>query len=105
MVKKERALISIIFTHRLFENFELNENMNIPRDQVYEHYHTFMNGQNVDPINNASFGKLMRTVFPSIEVRRLGSRGSSRYYHSGIALKSTSELFSAIEAYECTPLK
>eukprot|EP00158_Paraphelidium_tribonemae_P006265 Partr_v1_DN27755_c0_g1_i1_m67649 putative regulatory factor X len=43
-------------------------------------------------VNSASFGKLIRCVFPSIRNRRLGIRGQSKYHYNGIAIKPSSML-------------
>lgn len=55
---------------------------------MYSEYLDFM--KNIDPesklipMNSASFGKLLRSVFPRIQTRRLGVRGQSKYHYHGI---------------------
>jgi len=40
----------------------------------------------VVPLNPASFGKLVRVIFPGIQTRRLGVRGESKYHYVDLAL-------------------
>ncbi|KAI4204396.1 MAG: hypothetical protein LQ350_001152 [Teloschistes chrysophthalmus] len=40
----------------------------------------------VPPLNPASFGKLVRIIFPGIQTRRLGMRGESKYHYVDLAL-------------------
>lgn len=37
-------------------------------------------------MNPASFGKLVRIIFPGIQTRRLGMRGESKYHYVDLAL-------------------
>ena len=39
------------------------------------------------PLNPASFGKLVRVIFPGIQTRRLGVRGESKYHYVDLALE------------------
>jgi regulatory factor X, other len=53
-------------------------------------YSTYANGcalERVQPLNPASFGKLVRVIFPGIQTRRLGIRGESKYHYVDLALK------------------
>ena len=45
-----------------------------------------------DPVNAASFGKLIRSVFLGLRTRRIGTRGNSKYHYYGIRLKASSVL-------------
>lgn len=40
----------------------------------------------MQPLNPASFGKLVRVIFPGIATRRLGVRGESKYHYVDLAL-------------------
>ena len=40
-----------------------------------------------EPVNAASFGKLVRSVFTGLKTRRLGTRGNSKYHYYGIRIK------------------
>lgn len=39
-------------------------------------------------LNPASFGKLVRVVFPAIKTRRLGVRGESKYHYCHFDLRN-----------------
>ena len=45
-----------------------------------------------EPVNAASFGKLIRSVFLGLRTRRIGTRGNSKYHYYGIRVKSSSPL-------------
>jgi len=76
----------------LQENFEQYESASLPRGTVYETYKANCTQPLGECLNAASFGKLIRTVFPSLRTRRLGTRGMSKYHYYGIRLKPTSRL-------------
>ena len=40
----------------------------------------------MSPLNPASFGKLVRIIFPGIHTRRLGIRGESKYHYVDLTL-------------------
>lgn len=40
----------------------------------------------MDILNAASFGKLVRVIFPGIQTRRLGVRGESKYHYVNLTL-------------------
>lgn len=61
------------------ESYEVEEDHNVPRGSMYAHYLIVCQQQGVRPVNSASFGKLIRTVFPDLKTRRLGTRGQSKY--------------------------
>ncbi|XP_068956620.1 DNA-binding protein RFX8 isoform X1 [Petaurus breviceps papuanus] len=51
-------------------------------------------GQNAqNQVNPATFGKLVRIVFPDLGTRRLGTRGSARYHYDGICIKKGSYIY------------
>ncbi|XP_054160058.1 transcription factor RFX4-like, partial [Oppia nitens] len=74
----------------LEDNYELAEGVCIPRSVLYMHYVDFCGNNNVQPVNAASFGKIIRQQFPQLTTRRLGTRGQSRYHYYGIAIRETS---------------
>ena len=45
-----------------------------------------------EPVNAASFGKLIRSVFLGLRTRRIGTRGNSKYHYYGIRVKPSSIL-------------
>lgn len=74
------------------DNFETAEGVSLPRSTLYYHYLAHCAGYKLDPVNAASFGKLIRSVFLGLKTRRLGTRGNSKYHYYGIRLKPTSML-------------
>lgn len=49
---------SVIFIHRLEENYEIAEGVCIPRSALYMHYLDFSEKHDTQPVNAASFGKV-----------------------------------------------
>lgn len=58
-----------------------------PRNRVYARYVSLCANERLKPLNPASFGKLVRAVYPDIKTRRLGVRGQSKYHYCGIRLR------------------
>lgn len=58
----------------------------VPRNRVYSQYANRCGTERVVPLNPASFGKLVRVIFPGIQTRRLGVRGESKYHYVDLAL-------------------
>lgn len=58
----------------------------VPRNRVYTHYAQRCGSDRVDTLNPASFGKLVRIIFPGIQTRRLGQRGESKYHYVNLIL-------------------
>lgn len=48
--------------------------MSLPRSTLYCHYLLHCQEQKLEPVNAASFGKLIRSVFMGLRTRRLGTR-------------------------------
>jgi regulatory factor X len=63
----------------------------VPRGRVYTTYANRCGDERVQPLNPASFGKLVRVIFPGITTRRLGVRGESKYHYVDLALKDDPE--------------
>jgi regulatory factor X 1/2/3 len=49
--------------------------VSLPRSTLYSHYQQHCSQHNIEPVNAASFGKLIRSVFIGLRTRRLGTRG------------------------------
>lgn len=62
----------------LEENYELADGVCIPRSTLYVHYLDFCKRNGCQPVNAASFGKIIRQQFSRITTRRLGTRGQSK---------------------------
>ena len=60
----------------------------LPRSHYLKHCHE----SKQDPVNAASFGKLIRSVFLGLRTRRIGTRGNSKYHYYGIRVKPSSVL-------------
>ena len=58
----------------------------VPRNRVFASYAKRCGTERVPPLNPASFGKLVRIIFPGIQTRRLGVRGESKYHYVELAL-------------------
>ncbi|XP_052245141.1 DNA-binding protein RFX2-like isoform X4 [Dreissena polymorpha] len=76
----------------LIDNYETADGVSLPRSTLYNHYLRHCQEQNLDPMNPASFGKLIRSVFLGLRTRRLGTRGNSKYHYYGIRIKANSPL-------------
>ncbi|XP_023674257.1 DNA-binding protein RFX2-like isoform X2 [Paramormyrops kingsleyae] len=76
----------------LLDNYETAEGVSLPRSSLYNHYLWHCQEQKLEPVNAASFGKLIRSVFMGLRTRRLGNRGNSKYHYYGIRLKPDSLL-------------
>ncbi|XP_013415533.1 transcription factor RFX4, partial [Lingula anatina] len=80
----------------LDENYEVAIGVCIPRNQLYLHYLDFCDKNRSQPVNAASFGKIIRQQFPSITTRRLGTRGQSKYHYYGVGVKESSPYYDII---------
>lgn len=58
----------------LLENYETAEGVSLPRSALYAHYLRHCAENKLEPVNAASFGKLIRSVFLGLRTRRLGTR-------------------------------
>ncbi|XP_057664696.1 transcription factor RFX3 isoform X3 [Diorhabda carinulata] len=76
----------------LLENYETAEGVSLPRSTLYAHYLRHCADNKLEPVNAASFGKLIRSVFLGLRTRRLGTRGNSKYHYYGIRVKPGSPL-------------
>ncbi|XP_064138547.1 DNA-binding protein RFX2-like isoform X7 [Loxodonta africana] len=76
----------------LLDNYETAEGVSLPKSSLYNHYLQHCQEHKLDPVNAASFGKLIRSVFAGLRTRRLGTRGNSKCHYHGIRLKPDSLL-------------
>ncbi|KAK9695664.1 hypothetical protein K7432_012843 [Basidiobolus ranarum] len=70
---------SIWISTWLVDNYEPADDQSVSREALYSRYTTFCDKTRVQHVNSASFGKIVRSVFPNITTRRLGTRGQSKY--------------------------
>ncbi|XP_052715851.1 transcription factor RFX4-like isoform X2 [Crassostrea angulata] len=87
----------------LEENYEIAEAVCIPRSTLYCHYLDYCETNDTQPVNAASFGKIIRQQFPQITTRRLGTRGQSKYHYYGIGVRETSKYFETVYSAKGTP--
>ncbi|TFK04479.1 histone H1 [Platysternon megacephalum] len=78
---------------RIADNFYVCEGYSIPRCLLYEMYIENCTQNAQTQVNPATFGKLVRLVFPDLGTRRLGTRGSARYHYDGIHIKKSSSFY------------
>ena len=81
-------LRAAIVSNWLTDHYEPHNNISLPRSVLYDHYLEFCQSQGTEPVNSATFGKIIRAVFPTLRTRRLGTRGNSKYHYFGIGLKT-----------------
>ncbi|XP_074649147.1 regulatory factor X 4-like [Tubulanus polymorphus] len=74
----------------LARNYEQREGISVPRRMVYSQYIDMCREQTIPATNQATFGKILRSLFPSVRTRRLGNRGKSKYHYYGLQVKSSS---------------
>ncbi|KAG0723041.1 Transcription factor RFX4 [Chionoecetes opilio] len=57
---------------------------------MYKHYEDYCrdNGRNI--METSIFGRVVKSVFPDVTIRRLGGRDNLKYYYCGIQAKETS---------------
>lgn len=58
----------------LTDNYENAEGVSLPRSTLYSYYLGHCAQRDLEPVNAASFGKLIRSVFMGLRTRRLGTR-------------------------------
>jgi regulatory factor X len=58
----------------------------VRRDRVYCCYAEKCGTERVSVLNPASFGKLVRIIFPNVQTRRLGVRGESKYHYVDLSV-------------------
>ncbi|XP_022254437.1 DNA-binding protein RFX2-like [Limulus polyphemus] len=97
--------MDIIHVQWLIDNYETAEGVSLPRSTLYNHYMRHCTEHKLEPVNAASFGKLIRSVFLGLRTRRLGTRGNSKYHYYGIRVKPNSPLNHILEAANSSALR
>ncbi|EEB09619.2 transcriptional repressor Sak1 [Schizosaccharomyces japonicus yFS275] len=82
--EKQRQIFGFCWLKR---NCEAQADAAVQRNHIYAQYVDSCNALRTKPLNPASFGKLVRLLFPAIKTRRLGTRGHSKYHYCGIRLR------------------
>ncbi|KAF7185381.1 Transcriptional regulator RFX1 [Pseudocercospora fuligena] len=83
MAEKTKQLFAMLWLRAVCKPAKTS----VPRNRVYSQYATRCGTERVVPLNPASFGKLVRVIFPGIQTRRLGVRGESKYHYVDLALE------------------
>lgn len=81
--ERQRQIFGMVW---LFNSCEASAPAVIPRNRIYAKYVYTCAENNLTPLSPASFGKLVRILFPNITARRLGMRGQTKYHYCGIKL-------------------
>jgi regulatory factor X 1/2/3 len=102
MQQQQRISVQPQTVKWLLDNYESAEGVSLPRSTLYAHYIEHCHQHGIDPVNAASFGKLIRSVFIGLRTRRLGTRGNSKYHYYGIRIKPGSSLASTLEIFGST---
>ncbi|KAL7671795.1 hypothetical protein ACOME3_006698 [Neoechinorhynchus agilis] len=84
----------------ILDNFEPSEGSSLKRSVLFNLYREHCLNEGSEPINAASFGKLIRSVFVGIKTRRLGTRGNSKYHYYGVKVSDRSPLKNRAE-FQC----
>jgi regulatory factor X len=84
----------LTFLHQTYAYFLIRINQvcdkgkgSVPRGRVYANYVSRCATERVTVLNPASFGKLVRVLFPGLKTRRLGVRGESKYHYVNFSLR------------------
>ncbi|KAL6077614.1 Transcription factor rfx3 [Balamuthia mandrillaris] len=79
------------------ETFETSTSLDavLPKKFVYQQYVNHCNDNGLPPTNSATFGKILRSVFPHLKTRRLGSRGHTKHHYHGIRLRGAEPIATA----------
>ncbi|KAK0533860.1 hypothetical protein OC835_002888 [Tilletia horrida] len=83
--KKKRVPLTELFTRLwLQDKFRAQSDTEISRKQVYASYEQDCQAHGVTGVNDSALGRAVRAEFPHVGTRRLGKRGESTYYYTGI---------------------
>ncbi|CCH43419.1 hypothetical protein BN7_2967 [Wickerhamomyces ciferrii] len=81
--ERQRQIFGMVW---LLKSCEAKSSAVVPRNRVYARYVSICADNGLKPLSPASFGKLVRAIFPNLSTRRLGMRGQSKYHYCGIKL-------------------
>ena len=79
----QRQLFGMVW---LLNSCDLAPTAVIPRNRIYARYVQVCADNNLAPVSPASFGKLVKILYPNITTRRLGMRGQSKYHYCGMKI-------------------
>ncbi|KAF5626637.1 cephalosporin C regulator [Fusarium sp. NRRL 25303] len=81
--ERTRQVFAMLWIHGVCERGKGS----VPRGRVYANYASRCATERITVLNPASFGKLVRVLFPGLKTRRLGVRGESKYHYVNFTLK------------------
>ena len=81
--ERQRQIFAMVW---LLGSCESSATAVVPRNRIYARYVQLCADNSLKPLSPASFGKLVRILFPNLTTRRLGMRGQSKYHYCGIKL-------------------
>ncbi|KAL7664782.1 RFX-type winged-helix domain-containing protein [[Candida] zeylanoides] len=81
--ERQRQIFAMVW---LLGSCESSATAVVPRNRIYARYVQICADNSLMPLSPASFGKLVRILFPNLTTRRLGMRGQSKYHYCGIKL-------------------
>lgn len=81
--EKQRQLFGMAW---LLNSCESSPTAVVPRNRIYARYVQVCADNSLSPLLPASFGKLVKILFPNLTTRRLGLRGQSKYHYCGVKL-------------------
>lgn len=81
--ERQRQIFGMVW---LLNSCESSATAVVPRNRIYARYAQICADNSLKPLSPASFGKLVRILFPNLTTRRLGMRGQSKYHYCGIKL-------------------
>ncbi|XP_048747396.2 transcription factor RFX4-like [Ostrea edulis] len=84
---KMRGVHGAFASKWLHHHFVVQPDNSFSRGEIYRAYIIHCEKNNITHCNPAIFGKVLRTVFPDIKTKRIGTRGKSRYHYCGIGIK------------------
>ncbi|KAL7637123.1 UNVERIFIED_CONTAM: hypothetical protein RMT77_012881 [Armadillidium vulgare] len=71
-------------------HYERHEEGVVAKSVMYKHYEEYCREQNRNIMETSIFGRVVKSVFPDVTIRRLGGRDNLKYYYCGIRAKETS---------------
>lgn len=99
--ERQRQVFGMVW---LLKSCESKNSAVVPRNRVYARYVGVCADNGIKPLSPASFGKLVRVIFPNLSTRRLGMRGQSKYHYCGIKLIGDNNQPSPSVSSASTPL-
>nr|XP_034329814.1 transcription factor RFX4-like [Crassostrea gigas] len=80
-----------VVTKWLKSHFVVQPNNSLSRGDIFQAYIVHCERNNITHCNPATFGKILRSIFPDVKTRRIGTRGNSRYHYCGIGVNPKTE--------------